>query len=609
MNKPEKKGQNYSRLFEKILYSLPDIIFIFNRDGLFVEFHNQNQNVLYLQPDEFVGKHIFETELPENIKKTTIKVIEKVLEDGKERRFQYFLFMFGEKRHFEARFFYLDQDKVFTIIRDISKIKKTEEGHRQLKAYYQTVLDRMDQSVVETATSGKIKYVNNAFLKLTGISKTQLIGQNFFDIFDLKKEKQKISKHYANDDGNYSCLTFESDHLGSILNKNFKFSVVSTKNEDREERIYNITVEDITESKQKEDELQKSESTYRGLVESSPNGILIQNETQILYANPSAFQILGFKNLKQVRDYNFMNMLLPDSVPVYVEQFNELKKGNEITYTEIKIRRPKDGKIIELEIIPAKIYYEGKEVYQIILKDISIQKNLQETKFRAEFAEESYNKLRKEVVVRQEMEQKLSRSLEEKNILLKEVHHRVKNNLQIISSILNLEIRSQPDKNVNHALKRIQNRIYSIYLVHEIVYQTDMLSRIDLGQYLKLISENMIRNSEVENLKITFELETVFVSLEIGVPIGMIINELFSNYFDNHSDFEENKPLKIIMKQENTQTEIQICYPKMKLSKRNVSVVESSLSSQLVEALVDQINGSFQVKQDKNKNIIFILQF
>ncbi len=609
MRRTKNTKRNNSKLFETILFSLPEMIFVFNKSGKFIDFHNESQNTLYLDPNEFLGRPVTETNLPENIKNTIVKVISKVFDDGKNRRFQYFLMINGEKKHYEARFFYGDQDTVFSIVRDVTSIKKSEITHKQLKAYYQTILDRMDQSVIETTVTGKINYVNNAFIKLTGKSKTHLIGQNFFDVFGLKVEKQKISKYFRTGNNHNNCYIFESNQLGQINTQNFKISVVSSQNDEEKEPLYNITIEDITDAKQKEDILKRSESTYRNLVESSPNGILIQSETQILYANPAAFTILGVDNLQQLEDLNFKNMLLPEFVPIVVEQFNELKKGNTVTYTEIKVKRPKDGKIIELEIIPARIYYEGSEVFQIILKDISIQKHLQETKLRAEIAEESYHKLRKEIVIRQEMEQKLSRSLEEKNILLKEVHHRVKNNLQIISSILNLEIRSQSEQNVSQALRRIQNRIYSIYLVHEIVYQTDMLSRIDLGQYLKLISENMARNSEYDQLRFKFNLETVYVSLEIGVPIGMIINELFSNYFDNYSEFEENKSLIISMKQENTQTEIQICYPKIKLSKKKISVVESSLSSQLIEALVDQINGIFNIHQDNKNNITFVLQF
>jgi PAS domain S-box-containing protein len=601
--------KSYSNLYERILFSLPDIIFIFNNQCNFIEFYHEEESLLFLQPEEFVGKNILDVSLPDHVKKTTYKVVLKVLEDKQDRRFHYHLDMFGENRYFEARFFYLEDEKVFSIIRDISTIKKAETIQKQLKQYYQLILDRLDNGVVETDSKGKMYYANTAFLRISGSSKAQIIGKNFFEFFGFKKEYDQIRKQFSKKGIREKSFVYESTHLGEIEYRYFKISVIPSLNTNTHEEVFNITISDITEIKKKEEILHKSENTYRNLVESSPNGILIQDENKIQYINPSAVQILGLQDASQANDFNFKDFLLHDYLPVYIENFNELRKGGHVTYFEVKIRKISDKRVVELEVIPAKIYFEGKEVYQIVIKDISIQKHLIETKIRADLAEESYDKLRKEIAIRQEMEDKLSRSLEEKSILLKEVHHRVKNNLQIISSILNLEIRSQSDKKVNQALRRIQNRIYSIYLIHEIVYQTDMFSRIDLGHYIRLITENMTRNTANEHFKMEYDLEQVYVSLEIGVPIGMIINELYSNYFENHKEFESDNPMKVTLKEVNMQNELCIHYPLMKLSTRTISVVESSLSSQLIEALVDQINGNYQISNQDKKNIVFMLQF
>jgi len=130
-----------------------------------------------------------------------------------------------------------------------------------------------------------------------------------------------------------------------------------------------------------------------------------------------------------------------------------------------------------------------------------------------------------------------------------------------------------------------------------------------LGEYIKLISENFKRNSDYKDLKFKFCMEKVFVSLDIGVPCGMIINELFYNFLENQKHFESECVLKVTMKQKNMHTELQIIYPKMKLFKTKVSVIKNSLSSQLVDALTDQINGNYKIMTDNEKNTIFILQF
>ncbi len=610
MDEIKSKTHTFSSLYERILFSIPDIIFIFNNECKFVEFFNEKNQILYLQPEQFLGRDISETDLPDNIKRTTRKVVEKTLSDRRDRRFHYSLEISGETKFFEARFFYIESERVFTIVRDITVIRKAETIQKQLKEYYQQILDRLDNGVLETDIDGKIYYANNSFLNMSGKSKTEITGINFFNEFNFPLEKENFIKELKKNSVKDACLRFEANHLGKIRNRSYIISINVSKNtENQLGVICIINVTDITENKKREDRLHKSENTYRNLVESSPNGILIQDDNNILYANPAAIQILGFIDEKKACQTKLTDILLEESLPVFVETFHDLQKSKPVSYSEVRVKRPIDKKIIDIEVIPAKIYFEGREGYQIVIKDISLQKSLLQTKIRADLAEESFNKLRKEIAVRQEMEQKLSRSLEEKSILLKEVHHRVKNNLQIISSILNLEIRSQSDKQVTQALRRIQNRIYSIYLVHEIVYQTDMFSRIDLGRYIRLIAENMMRNLSQDSVRFEYNLEPVYVSLEIGVPIGMIINELFSNYFEHHSEFSIDKPMNISLKQINMQSQLSIEYPAIQLSKRTVSVVESALSSQLIEALADQINGNYNITSDKEKNIVFILQF
>jgi PAS domain S-box-containing protein len=605
--------KTYSNIYEKILYSLPDIIFIFDREGYFLEFYNENENLMFLKPENFIGKRITETDFPDNIIQTTLKILTLVSESKQDKSFKYFLEIEGEKKFFEARFFPIDNEKIFTVIRSIDDLKKGETVQKNLKENYQKILDRLENGIVETDSEGKINYANKSFLKLVESEKSKLIRQDFFDFMKINKEKEKMLKKLNQKKGatkKQNYYVFETDLTHTKIKKKFRIHVSKTEHHPTCQAIFNFDIVDITEERKKQEILEKSENTYRNLVETSPNGILIRDDNNILYANPAAIQMLGFKDLQHACGFHLNDLYLPEFIPILKGRLNDIKKGIHVDYTEVKIKRPIDGKIIEIETIPAKIYYEGRDVFQIVIKDVSLQKRLLEARLRADIAEESYDKLRREIVIRQEIEQKLSNSLEEKNILLKEVHHRVKNNLQIISSILNLEMRSQKDKNVGFALKRIQNRIYSIYLIHEIVYQTDMFSRIDLGQYIKLISENMSRNSEHEiatNFK--FQLEKVNVSLEIGVPIGMIINELLSNYFDYYVDFESDNSFGISLNHKNMHSILKIQYPELKETAKTKEYIKSSLSSQLIEALVDQINGSFHINAEDKKNLTFVLQF
>jgi len=122
-------------------------------------------------------------------------------------------------------------------------------------------------------------------------------------------------------------------------------------------------------------------------------------------------------------------------------------------------------------------------------------------------------------------------SLKEKEILLKEVHHRVKNNMQVISSMLKLQSQYISDKNALDLFRDSQHRVKSMALVHEKLYQSKNFEEIDFDQYLKLLTINLFRSFSISNSVIKTHVDSKNVKLDItkAVPCGLIINELISN--------------------------------------------------------------------------------
>ena len=128
-------------------------------------------------------------------------------------------------------------------------------------------------------------------------------------------------------------------------------------------------------------------------------------------------------------------------------------------------------------------------------------------------------------------EQKLKESLSEKEVLLKEVHHRVKNNLQVISSILNLQSSYVKDENTLNILRESQNRIKSMSFIHESLYKTDDFSKINFSEYISSLSKNLVHSYVIYSnlVELDLSLEEVFLNLDLSIPCGLIINELVSN--------------------------------------------------------------------------------
>ena len=144
-------------------------------------------------------------------------------------------------------------------------------------------------------------------------------------------------------------------------------------------------------------------------------------------------------------------------------------------------------------------------------------------------------------------------SLQEKEVLLKEVHHRVKNNLQVISSILNLQSSYVKDEGTLNILKESQNRIKSMAFIHESLYQTKDFSSINFTEYIVNLSNNLIHSySNFDHeVKLNLDIQNVFLNLDLAIPCGLIINEIVSNalkyaFVENKEDGEISIKMEVV---------------------------------------------------------------
>lgn len=126
-------------------------------------------------------------------------------------------------------------------------------------------------------------------------------------------------------------------------------------------------------------------------------------------------------------------------------------------------------------------------------------------------------------------EERLAGELKEKETLLREVHHRVKNNLQVISSLLSLRAAQSSDEGVRAALTDSEGRVRTMALVHERLYQSARLSSLDLGQHLAEVASMVFQTVQPEGVTLSCEVEPFEVELEVALPLGLILNELVSN--------------------------------------------------------------------------------
>jgi len=228
-----------------------------------------------------------------------------------------------------------------------------------------------------------------------------------------------------------------------------------------------------------------------------------------------------------------------------------------------------------------------------------------------------YERAQQEIVERMRAEVQIEASLKEKEVLLKEIHHRVKNNLQVVSSLLNLQTGYVDDAQALGVLRDSRHRIRSMALIHEALYKSQDLARVDFSGYIRNLSSYLLRSygDLAEAISLNIETDEVSLGINSAVPCGLILNELISNSlkhaFPSTEDRSSNGASPGIENAlDGTKGEI---YIKLRTDGNNqLSLVvgdngvgfspdldfrnTSSLGLQLVNTLVEQLEGTIELE-------------
>ncbi len=208
-----------------------------------------------------------------------------------------------------------------------------------------------------------------------------------------------------------------------------------------------------------------------------------------------------------------------------------------------------------------------------------------------------------------EYEKKLKETIQEKEVLLKEVHHRVKNNLQIINSILNLQSSYITDSKIIDIINESQNRIRSMSYIHESLYQTKNFSSLNFKGYIENLLTNLIYSYNIsESIKIKKEIEEISLILDQAIPCGLILNELLTNALKYAYPKSKKGEIFIHLYQKKNKVYIEIQDFGIGLPKNfNIEEVET-LGLSLVHTLVQQIDGEIEIKSDEGTKILIIFE-
>ncbi len=222
--------------------------------------------------------------------------------------------------------------------------------------------------------------------------------------------------------------------------------------------------------------------------------------------------------------------------------------------------------------------------------------------------------LLQEISERKKIEKTLQVSLGEKDVLIKEIHHRVKNNLQIISSLLSLQSFNIDDSEMLNIFKDSQSRIKSMALVHEKLYQSDELSKINFSEYVQKLSTYIYQTYKDSGtgFRFIYDLDEIFLTIDTAIPLGLILNELLTNSFKyafNASDLSDTdgKIIRISAKKFEDKLFVNVADNGIGLPKDFNPAESESLGLKLVYNLTEQLKGKLEIKSDTGASFTITL--
>ncbi len=560
-----------------------------------VAIHSKRE-ILYVNPavlkllgydtkDKILGKNVLEFVHPDfrNKVKSRIKMITKSWEIAPLSE-EKFIRKDGQTIDVEVTgipLVYSGKPAIQVMFNDISKRKQIEENLREREEHYRAVVEYSHNGILIVGEDYKFIYVNDVLCQILDRKREEIIGSDFRKFLD-KESKLLVDERY------------KKRQRGEVVPPRYEFNIVRKNGEKRRVEISSTVVKDsqnkmktiaqildITERRRAEEALRESERKYRSIIENSNDGIYLLYKRKFKIINKKFEQMFGY-SLEEVNkpDFDFIQLVAPRSRPLVEDRLMRSSRGDILIPKYEFTAFSKDGKELEVEASVSYINYKGGIATQGIIRDVTERKQAE-------------NQIRK--------------NLKEKEILLKEVHHRVKNNLNVITSLLNLQsscLRSK--EQAIDAFKESKDRIYAMAMVHEKLYQSGSYSKIDMQDYVKTLAEKLLQiYAPSTKISRSFIIdENINIDINRAIPCGLILNELITNAL-KHA-FAGRSKGKLIVSfhcSENGQYEIKVKDNGIGLPKDIDNKKFETLGLNLVFILTEQLNGKLSIKTKKETEI------
>lgn len=438
------------------------------------------------------------------------------------------------------------------------------------------------EAIVIADDCKEIVYCNGSANFLFGYNTGELVGKDLAMLIphgqtplnqDLKQRRSQL--------GTFDILN-EVVELEGIRNRGtvIPLEVSISKWEQEEQVWYCLIIRDISKRKEIEENLLRKKTEYKTLLNQAYIGIAKVNlDGTFIKVNDHLCQMLGYEAYELV-DNKFQKITHPDDLSKSLEIRQMILEGVASNVTLEKRYVHKSGAPLDVNVTINLVRNESDKplYFVVVVEDVTEQKRNQ---------------------------QLIEQSLYEKEVLLKEIHHRVKNNMQLISSLFNLYSAKWDDENTSKALMECQSMIHSMALVHQSLYHSDKFASLKFEEYVDQLCDYLQTSLIVnKNIRLVKNLSNVNVSIHKAVSCGLILNELLTNAFKHAFKEEEKGVIEVHLKGTEEGASLIISDNGKGMDERFSLKQPDTFGMELVLSLVEQIDGSIEYEKAEGSKFI-----
>ena len=483
---------------------------------------------------------------------------------------------------------------------------------------------------INSYKTGRITEVNETFLEILGYKREEIIGKKLQDLEIIPKNSNILSTIYAS---TYNSKIKNIEVTYKTKSSKIRYGLLSKELIETQGKKYFLnSMIDITEQKELYKSLEYKNEFLSIIMEISFKFINYSIGESYNFIDESLETIGKFVEADRVYifDYDFENQTTSNtyewcregiepqieylqkiSIDMVLSWVKKHKKGKTIRINKVNEYKTEDNvkEILESQniksVLTVPMMEEGECLgfvgFDSVLQNKKYDKN--EIDLLKLFAQTLVDISKKD-----KREKELLESLEEKSILMREIHHRVKNNLQLVSSLLYLQSSYIEDPKTKKALKDTENRVKTMAILHEKIYRTKEINRLNFKEYIEEIIKELLKSYKIDKkIKLYADIEDVDLNIDTAINCGLIVNELVTNAIQHAFNNRKTGEIKINIYNKNENVNMEVSDNGEGFKKEFEIIKDKSLGLQIVDSLVKQLKGS--IKKEKVQGTKFIIEF